>query len=109
MSAHRTATFRRALAAGLTIPFGTDAGVFPHGRNAREFSSRVRAGETPMHAIVSATQASAAALGWLDRVGTLEPGKFADLIAVGGDPLRDITELERVRWVMKGGVIYRAD
>jgi imidazolonepropionase-like amidohydrolase len=109
MSAYRTSTFRRALRAGLTIPFGTDAGVFPHGRNAREFALRVREGESPMHAIVSATHDSAQAMGWLERVGTIEPGKYADLIAVDHDPLQDITELERVRWVMKGGTVYRND
>lgn len=109
MTGFRAATFRRALKAGLSIPFGTDAGVFPHGRNAREFAERVREGESPMHAIVSATRVSAEAMGWPDRVGTLEPGKYADLIAVAGDPLQDITELERVKWVMKGGVVYRDD
>jgi len=109
MAAHRTGTFRRALAAGLTIPFATDAGVFPHGHNARELSSRVREGESPMHAIVSATRDGAAVMGWSDRVGTLEPGKYADLIAVAGDPLEDISELERVRFVLKGGVVFRND
>jgi imidazolonepropionase-like amidohydrolase len=109
MSAFRAATFRRALQAGLQIPFATDAGVFPHGRNAREFALRVQEGEAPLQAIVSATRVSAEAMGWLDRVGTLEPGKYADLIAVAGDPLKDITELERVKWVMKGGVIHRDD
>ncbi len=109
MARYRTATFRRALAVGLSIPFATDAGVFPHGQNAREFAVRVREGEPPMGAIVSATRIAAEAIGWSDRVGTLEPGKYADLIAVAGDPLRDITELERVRWVMKGGVVHRDD
>jgi len=109
MTAFRAATFRRALKAGLKIPFGTDAGVFPHGRNARELTLRVAEGESPMQAIVSATRVSAEAIGWSDRVGTLEPGKYADLIAVAGDPLKDITELERVKWVMKGGVVYRDD
>ncbi len=109
MSAYRTASFRKALKAGLSIPFGTDAGVFPHGQNAKEFAIRVREGESPMQAIVSATRISAEAIGWSDRVGTIEPGKFADLIAVSGDPLKDITELERVRWVMKSGFVYRND
>jgi imidazolonepropionase-like amidohydrolase len=107
MQAFKTASFRKALAAGLDIPFGTDAGVFPHGRNAREFSCRAREGEPPMRAIVSATRVSAEAIGWADRVGTIEPGKYADLIAVSGDPLKEISELERVRWVMKGGVVHR--
>ena len=86
---------------------GTDAAVVPHGQNARELTYRVRLGETPMAAIVSATRTSAEIMGWSDRVGTIERGKFADLIAVAGDPLRDIGELERVGWVMKGGVVYK--
>ncbi|MGH9322483.1 MAG: amidohydrolase family protein [Vicinamibacteria bacterium] len=109
MSEFRNRTFRRALAAGIPIGFGTDAGVFPHGLNARELGLRVREGEPPLQAIVSATKLSARILGWEDRIGTLEAGKYADLIAVEGDPLKDITELERVRWVMKGGVVYRND
>jgi imidazolonepropionase-like amidohydrolase len=109
MGAHRAAAFRRALAAGLPIPFSTDAGVFPHGHNAREFAVRVREGETPMQAIVSATRVAAEAIGWSDRVGTIEPGRYADLVAVAGDPLADITELERVRFVMKGGAVVRHD
>ncbi len=107
MSEYRTQTFRKALKAGLRIPFSTDAGVFPHGHNAREFGIRVREGESPMNAIISATRISAEAIGWADRVGRIETGKLADLIAVSGDPLKDITELERVKWVMKGGVLYR--
>ncbi|HSF18839.1 MAG TPA: amidohydrolase family protein [Vicinamibacteria bacterium] len=107
MSEFRNRTFRRALAAGLPIGFGTDAGVFPHGLNARELTMRVEEGEPPMQAIVSATSLSARIMGWEDRVGSIEAGKLADLVAVGGDPLRDISELERVRFVMKGGVVYR--
>ena len=109
MAAYRNATFERALKAGLTIPFGTDAGVFQHGHNAREFAIRVRLGEPPMQSIRSATSIAAEVMGWEDRVGTIEPGKYADLIAVSGDPLEDITELERVGWVMKGGVVHRND
>lgn len=101
--------FRRALAAGIPIGFGTDAGVFPHGRNARELTMRVEEGEPPMQTIVSATSLNARIMGWEDRVGSIAPGKYADLIAVDGNPLTDISELERVRWVMKGGVIYRDD
>jgi imidazolonepropionase-like amidohydrolase len=101
--------FRRALAAKLPIVFATDAGVFPHGRNAREFALRVGLGQSPMAAIEGATRLAAEAIGWADRVGTLEPGRYADLIAVSGDPLADITELERVKFVMKGGVVYRND
>lgn len=109
MSGFRTASFRKAVKAGLKIPFATDAGVFAHGRNAKEFALRVREGEPPMSAILGATQYAAEAMGWSDRVGTLEAGKFADIIAVSGDPLKDITELERVTFVMKGGVVYRND
>jgi len=79
----------------------------PHGQNAREFASRVRLGQEPMAAIVSATKTAADILGWSDRVGTIEAGKFADVIAVAGDPLRDITQLERITFVMKGGVVYK--
>jgi imidazolonepropionase-like amidohydrolase len=109
MAEVKSRAFRKALAAGLPIPFATDAGVFPHGQNAREFAARAREGEESMHAIVSATRVAAEAIGWEDRVGTLAADKYADLIAVAGDPLRDIRELERVRWVMKGGVVVRDD
>lgn len=101
------AGFKRALAAGLPIGLATDAAVIPHGENARELAVRVGFGEKPMSAIVSATSLNAEIIGWSDRVGTVEKGKFADLAAVGGDPLADITELQRVRFVMKGGVIYK--
>jgi imidazolonepropionase-like amidohydrolase len=100
-------SFQLVLKAGLPIGFATDAAVVPHGQNAREFVYRVRLGQSPMDAIVSATRTAAEIIGWADRVGTVEARKFADLIAVGGDPLRDITELERVTWVMKGGVVYK--
>jgi imidazolonepropionase-like amidohydrolase len=101
------AGFRRALAAGLPIGFATDSGVTPHGKNARELTVRVGFGETPMAAIVSATSLNAEIIGWSDRVGSVEKGKLADLVAVAGDPIKDITEMERVRFVMKGGVVYR--
>lgn len=101
--------FQRALAAGLPIGLATDAPVYPHGRNARELSLRVELGEPPMSAIVSATSLNAEILGWSERVGSVEKGKLADLIAVEGNPLRDITELERVRFVMKGGAVYKND
>src|SRR5437764_3737129 len=100
-------SFRMVLAAGLPIGFATDAAVVPHGENAREFAYRVRLGQTPMAAILSATKTAAEIMEWSDRVGTIEAGKLADLIAVAGDPLRDITELERVTFVMKGGTIYK--
>ena len=103
----KDAAFRRALAAGLPIGFATDAAVIPHGDNAKEFEVRVRLGESAMSAIVSATSLNAEIIGWSDRVGSVERGRFADLIAVAGDPLRDITELQRVKFVMKGGVVHR--
>ena len=99
--------FRIALAHELPIAFATDAGVFPHGDNAREFKLRVALGQRPMSAIEGATRIAAEAMGWADRVGTLEPGRYADLIAVAKDPLADITELEQVHFVMKGGVVYK--
>jgi imidazolonepropionase-like amidohydrolase len=100
-------SFQLVLKAGLPVGFATDAAVVPHGQNAREFAYRVRLGQQPIAAIRSATRTAAEIMGWSDRVGTIEAGKFADIIAVGGDPLRDITELERVAFVMKGGVIYK--
>jgi len=99
--------FRRAVVAGLPIGFATDSTVIPHGENAMEFLERARLGEKPMDAIVSATSLNAEIMGWADRVGTVEQGKLADLIAVAGNPLDDIAELTRVRFVMKGGVIHR--
>jgi imidazolonepropionase-like amidohydrolase len=107
MSNIKYAGFKRALAAGLPIGLATDAAVIPHGANAKELSLRVSLGESPMAAIVSATSLNAEIIGWSDRVGSVERGKYADLIAVPGDPLKDITLLERVGFVMKGGVVYR--
>ena len=101
--------FRRALAAGIPIGFATDSSVIPHGKNAHEMTIRVGLGESPMSAIVSATSLNAEILGWSDRVGSVEKGKLADLVAVSGDPLKDITEMERVRFVMKDGVVYLND
>jgi len=92
---------------GVPIAFGTDAAVYPHGLNAREFAVYVNLGMTPLQAIQSSTINASRLLGWENRVGTLEKGKFADLIAVSGDPLKDVTELERVRFVMKGGKIAK--
>jgi imidazolonepropionase-like amidohydrolase len=99
--------FRRAAEAGVKLAFGTDAGVYPHGWNARQFAVMVRYGLTPMRAIQSATQSAAELLGWSDRVGTLSKGLYADIIAVDGDPLKDVSELERVTFVMKGGVVFK--
>lgn len=102
----KRAGFKRALTSGLPIGFATDAAVIPHGANAKELSLRISLGESPMSAIVSATSLNAEIIGWSDRIGSVEKGKYADLIAVPGDPLKDITLLERVGFVMKGGVVY---
>ena len=109
MMRYRNATFRRAMEAGLTVGFGTDAGVFEHGHNAREFQIRVENGQSEMDAITSATSVSAMIMGWEADVGSLEAGKYADVIAVPGNPLDDITALERVIWVMKGGEVYKGE
>jgi len=109
MMRYRNDTFRRALEAGLPIGFATDAGVFPHGQNAREFAIRVENGEDPMDAITAATSLNARIMGWENDVGSLEPGKFADVVAVPGNPLGDITAMERVFFVMKGGEVVRRD
>jgi imidazolonepropionase-like amidohydrolase len=103
------ASFRKAVAAGVTIAFGTDVGPFPHGTQAKEFAYMVRFGMQPVDAMRAATSVAAELLGWQDRVGSVEPGKFADLVAVAGDPASDITELERVKFVMKGGQVVRND
>ena len=100
-------SFKDALAAGLPIGLATDVPVMPHGQNAKEMAFRVSLGESPMSALVSATRINAEILGLSDRVGTVEPGKWADLVAVPGDPLQDITVTERVAFVMKGGVVFR--
>jgi len=100
-------SFRRAVQAGVKIAYGTDAGVYPHGWNAKQFSYMVKWGQTPMQAIQAATINAADLLGWRDRIGSIDPGKLADIIAVDGDPLEDVTVLEKVRFVMKDGVVYK--
>ncbi|MGZ8797510.1 MAG: Xaa-Pro dipeptidase [Thermoanaerobaculia bacterium] len=100
-------SFQRAVRAGVKVAFGTDAGVYPHGWNGKQFAKMVQYGLTPMQAIQAATTSAADLLGWTDRVGDIAPGKFADIVAVAGDPLKDVTELERVTFVMKGGTRYR--
>lgn len=99
--------FQKAVKAGAKIAYGTDSGVYPHGWNAKQFYHMVKWGMTPMQAIQSATTSAADLIGWQDRVGRLAPGFFADLVAVKGDPLADVTILEKVDFVMKGGEIYR--
>ncbi len=100
-------SFQRAVKAGVKIAFGTDAGVYPHGWNGKQFAHMVRWGQTPMEAIKAATVNAADLLSWSDRVGSITVGKLADIIAVDGDPLKDITEMEKVKFVMKGGVVYK--
>ena len=95
----------RAFKAGVKVAFGTDAAVYPHGLNAREFAVMVKLGMTPMQSIQAATINAADLLGWSDRVGSIEAGRFADIIAVNGDPTADVTVLERVAFVMKGGQV----
>jgi imidazolonepropionase-like amidohydrolase len=102
-------SFSRAVKAGLRMAFGTDGGVYPHGDNARQFAYMVKYGMTPMQAIRSATVDAAELLGWSSTVGSIEAGKFADLIAVRGDPLTDIRVLENVGFVMKGGEVVKDD
>ena len=99
----------RAFRSSVKVAFGTDAGVYPHGLNSREFSSMVRSGLSPIAAIQSATVNAAELLGWSDKIGTLQPGKWADIVAVDGNPLEDVRTLEVVRFVMKGGKIYKND
>lgn len=100
---------RRAHQGGVRIAFGTDSGVSAHGDNAQEFALLVRAGLTPLEAIQAATVNAAAHLGLSTEAGRIAPGMPADIVAVSGDPLSDVTVLERMRFVMKGGVVYRDD
>ncbi len=96
-----------AFASGVNVAFGTDAAVYPHGLNAHEFAVMVRLGLTPLQAIQAATVNAADLLGWSGKVGTLEPGAWADIVAVDGDPVKDVTTLERVKFVMKGGEVVK--
>ena len=101
------ATFAKAYKAGVKIAFGTDAGVFMHGKNGREFGYMVEAGMPAMEAIRSATLNASELLGISDILGTIEKGKLADVVAVNGDPLKDITLMEKISFVMKNGVVYK--
>jgi imidazolonepropionase-like amidohydrolase len=98
---------KKAFAAGVKIGLGTDAAVYPHGLNAHELAVYVRLGMTPLQAIQTATINDADLLGWSDKIGTIEAGKWADIIAVDGDPLQDITTLQHVKFVMKGGEVVK--
>jgi len=99
--------FAKAFKGGATMAFGTDAGVYPHGDNAKQFFYMVKYGMTPMQAIQAATINAAKLMGWQDRVGSLRPGHYADLIAVAKDPLADVTALTKVDFVMKGGEVVK--
>ncbi len=103
------ATFQKGLAKGVKIGFGTDAGVYPHGMNAVEFGLMVKFGMPPIDALKTATSVDADLLGLANRLGTLESGKLADVVAVPGDPSADIHQTEKVFFVMKEGVVYRND
>ncbi|NTX07390.1 amidohydrolase family protein [Myxococcus sp. CA040A] len=105
----RKQSLRKAISRGVRIAFGTDAGVFEHGRNAGEFALLVEAGMAPAEALRAATVHAAELLGVSATLGTLEPGKLADVVAVPGNPLQDIRKTEAVFFVMKEGVIYRHD
>ncbi|MGZ4815409.1 MAG: amidohydrolase family protein, partial [Terriglobales bacterium] len=98
---------KKAIAAGVKIGLGTDAAVYPHGLNAHELAVYVKLGMTPTQAIQSATVNDAELLGWSDKVGSLESNKLADIIAVDGDPTKDVTTLQHVKFVMKGGEVFK--
>jgi imidazolonepropionase-like amidohydrolase len=102
------ANHKRAIQAGVKVALGTDAAVYPHGLNAHELDVYVNQyGMTPLAAIQSATLNAADLMGWTDRVGSIDTGKWADLIAVDGDPLKDVRILQHVPFVMKSGVVYK--
>jgi imidazolonepropionase-like amidohydrolase len=103
----RSEMFRNAVKMGVKISFGTDAAVYPHGQNAKEFKLMVDLGMLPIDALKSATASDAELFGVAQKLGTLEKGKLADVIAIPGDPTSDITATERVSFVMKEGKIIR--
>ncbi len=109
LEAMREKSGRLAVSRGVKISFGSGVGPFPHGTQAAEFAYLVKYGMSPSQAIQSATSVAAEMMGWQDEIGSIEKGKFADIIAVSGDPLQDITELQRVKFVMKGGQVIRDD
>ena len=109
LEAMREQSGRLAISRGVKISFGSGVGPFPHGTQAAEFAYLVKYGMTPVQAIQTATTVAAEMMGWQQQIGSIEKGKYADIIAVTADPLKDITELERVKFVMKGGQVVRND
>lgn len=101
--------FKKAFLGGARMAFGTDAGVYPHGDNAKQFPKMVEWGMQPIDALRAATLNAAELLGWKDKVGEIAPGHYADLIAVAGDPLSDVTVLQHVKFVMKGGAVVKSE
>ena len=100
--------FRKAVDAGVKIAYGTDAAVYPHGDNARQLPYMVKYGMTPIGALQAATINAARNIGWEDRVGSISPGKYADIIAVEGDTLADLSRFMNVAFVMKGGSVFKS-
>jgi imidazolonepropionase-like amidohydrolase len=109
LEAMREKSGKLAVARGVKISFGSGVGPFPHGTQAAEFAYLVKFGMAPSQAIQAATTVAAEMMGWQDLIGSIDKGKYADIIAVSGDPLKDITELQRVKFVMKGGQVVRND
>jgi imidazolonepropionase-like amidohydrolase len=110
VSAVEKVNAKHAIAEGVKVAMGTDAAVYPHGLNAHEFEVYVRDfGMTPLESLRTGTVNAADLMGWSDRVGSLDAGKWADAVAVHGDPLKDITVLQHPVFVMKSGVVYRND
>jgi imidazolonepropionase-like amidohydrolase len=108
VSAAMKANHKKAIAAGVKIALGTDAAVYPHGLNAHELDVYVNEyGMSPLAAIQTGTLNAADLMGWTDRVGAIGPGKWADIIAIDGDPLKDVKVLQHVNFVMKSGVVYK--
>jgi imidazolonepropionase-like amidohydrolase len=103
----KTQEFRRQIAAGVPFAIGSDVGPFPHGTQAREFVLMVQYGRTPLQALQAGTLNGAKVLGWDGQIGAIKAGYLADIVAVEGDPLEDISVLQKVTFVMKGGVVYR--
>jgi imidazolonepropionase-like amidohydrolase len=107
-TATQRAGFRKAVTSGVKVAYGTDSGIYPHGLNAMQLPYMVKYGMSPMQAIQSATISAADLMQWKDSVGSITPGKYADIIAVQGDAMANLASFGRVGFVMKGGTIYKA-